>query len=269
MKKGDTSPNKGKKQRTDHPLFRSRLRKRMGELGLSGNALAEKAGISSGLVSQYLSGAPDAYGTRVYKTPSLDKLASLAAALDVSLDYFTDESMTCSTLEKQGICDRTGLSDKAIDTLTFLKENSPECISALNLILETYNDAFRRGISHSDGIFQTVSKILDIGKQRLSVHVDDETVSIDSGSFVFVSGSEEEPDTLIPAGTLVKEQLLSELRHQTERLADFRNDPEGFTKKDQRKQKKVSAKLKRDLKNLEKKLLPLHTRNHSAEKSAQ
>jgi len=98
------------------------------ELAKSQPTLAENFRISRQLISQYTKGETQ---------PSVDKLCLIAEFFHVSTDYLlgrVDVSTTDTTLRQ--ICERTGLSEKAINQLLKINSDYKDASYILNQLLE-------------------------------------------------------------------------------------------------------------------------------------
>lgn len=93
------------------PQLGPAIRKRRKQLGLTLQALSDRAGVSVGYLSQV---------ERDNATPSLGTLAQIAQALDVGLDYFVAAPKPADGLTRAGARPRFALADSSLtyETLT-------------------------------------------------------------------------------------------------------------------------------------------------------
>lgn len=102
----------------DLDLFRKRFHDRYKELGYTIKTLSEATGISVFTIQTWLYGKNDqATGENKPYYPSLSKICKVAEVLKVSVDYFINPDMNCTTVNNQMISNYTGLTDTAINNL--------------------------------------------------------------------------------------------------------------------------------------------------------
>lgn len=131
----------------DLDLFRKRFHDRYKELGYTIKTLSEATGINEYTIQQWLYGkTDDTTGEKKQYYPSLSKICKVAEVLKVSVDYFINPDMKCTTVTNQMISNYTGLNDCAIDNLhvDFIdRENTHSVLHYVDMVnfLLSYRDS--------------------------------------------------------------------------------------------------------------------------------
>lgn len=108
--------------------FAQRLKALRKERGVTQQQLADGVGISKGGLSYYENAG---------RTPDISILERFADYFGVTTDYLLGRTNAQTKKTKlQAVCNYTGLSDKAVNLLSDLKENSPAQLRAINFLLE-------------------------------------------------------------------------------------------------------------------------------------
>jgi transcriptional regulator with XRE-family HTH domain len=101
----------------------TRIRERMEKQQLTNAGLAEKVGVSSAAISQFVNGQTN---------PTLETLVKIANAFDTTTDYLLGR--TDDPNVQRSVIDDTGLSDEAVKHLKLIKENHTQVPDALCLL---------------------------------------------------------------------------------------------------------------------------------------
>lgn len=108
--------------------FAQRLKTLRKERGITQQQLADGVGISKGGLSYYENSG---------RTPDISILERFADYFGVTTDYLLGRTNAQTQKAKlQAVCNYTGLSDKSINLLSDLKENSPAQLRVINFLLE-------------------------------------------------------------------------------------------------------------------------------------
>lgn len=108
--------------------FAQRLKVLRKERGITQQQLADGVGISKGGLSYYENAG---------RTPDISILERFADYFGVTTDYLLGRTNAQTQKAKlQAVCNYTGLSDKSVNLLAELKENSPAQLRAINFLLE-------------------------------------------------------------------------------------------------------------------------------------
>ncbi len=108
--------------------FAQRLKVLRKERGITQQQLADGVGISKGGLSYYENAG---------RTPDISILERFADYFGVTTDYLLGRTNAQTQKAKlQSVCNYTGLSDKAVNLLSDLKENSPAQLRVINFLLE-------------------------------------------------------------------------------------------------------------------------------------
>lgn len=108
--------------------FAQRLKTLRKERGITQQQLADGVGISKGGLSYYENSG---------RTPDISILERFADFFGVTTDYLLGRTNAQTQKAKlQAVCNYTGLSDKSIELLSDLKENSPAQLRVINFLLE-------------------------------------------------------------------------------------------------------------------------------------
>lgn len=108
--------------------FAQRLKVLRKERGITQQQLADGVGISKGGLSYYENAG---------RTPDISILERFADYFCVTTDYLLGRTNAQTQKAKlQAVCNYTGLSDKSVNLLAELKENSPAQLRAINFLLE-------------------------------------------------------------------------------------------------------------------------------------
>lgn len=108
--------------------FAQRLKVLRKERGITQQQLADGVGISKGGLSYYENAG---------RTPDISILERFADYFGVTTDYLLGRTNAQTQKAKlQAVCNHTGLSDKSVNLLSNLKENSPAQLQAINFLLE-------------------------------------------------------------------------------------------------------------------------------------
>lgn len=108
--------------------FAQRLKTLRKERGITQQQLADGVGISKGGLSYYENAG---------RTPDISILERFADYFGVTTDYLLGRTNAQTQKAKlQAVCNHTGLSDKAVNLLSDLKENSPAQLRVINFLLE-------------------------------------------------------------------------------------------------------------------------------------
>lgn len=112
--------------------FAQRLKTLRRERGITQQQLADGVGISKGGLSYYENSG---------RTPDISILERFADYFGVTTDYLLGRTNAQTQKAKlQAVCNYTGLSDKSVELLSDLKENSPEQLRVINFLLEQAGD---------------------------------------------------------------------------------------------------------------------------------
>lgn len=112
--------------------FAQRLKALRRERGITQQQLADGVGISKGGLSYYENSG---------RTPDISILERFADYFGVTTDYLLGRTNAQTQKVKlQAVCNYTGLSDKAVNLLSDLKENSPAQLRVINFLLEQAED---------------------------------------------------------------------------------------------------------------------------------
>ncbi len=105
-----------------------RLKTLRKERGITQQQLADGVGISKGGLSYYENAG---------RTPDISILERFANYFGVTTDYLLGRTNAQTQKAKlQAVCNHTGLSDKSVNLLSDLKENSPAQLRVINFLLE-------------------------------------------------------------------------------------------------------------------------------------
>lgn len=108
--------------------FAQRLKTLRKERGITQQQLADGVGISKGGLSYYENAG---------RTPDISILERFADYFEVTTDYLLGRTNVQTQKAKlQAVCNYTGLSDKAVNLLSDLKESSPAQLRVINFLLE-------------------------------------------------------------------------------------------------------------------------------------
>lgn len=108
--------------------FAQRLKTLRKERGITQQQLADGVGISKGGLSYYENSG---------RTPDISILERFADFFGVTTDYLLGRTNAQTQKAKlQAVCNYTGLSDKSVNLLSDLKENSPAQLRVINCLLE-------------------------------------------------------------------------------------------------------------------------------------
>lgn len=108
--------------------FAMRLKTLRKERGITQQELADGVGISKGGLSYYENSG---------RTPDISILERFADYFGVTTDYLLGRTNAQTQKAKlQAVCNHTGLSDKAVNLLSDLKETSPAQLRVINFLLE-------------------------------------------------------------------------------------------------------------------------------------
>lgn len=108
--------------------FAQRLKALRKERGITQQQLADGVGISKGGLSYYENAG---------RTPDISILERFADYFGVTTDYLLGRTNAQTKKAKlQAVCNHTGLSDKAVNLLSDLKESSPAQLRVINFLLE-------------------------------------------------------------------------------------------------------------------------------------
>ncbi len=108
--------------------FAQRLKTLRKERGITQQQLADGVGISKGGLSYYENAG---------RTPDISILERFADYFGVTTDYLLGRTNAQTQKAKlQAVCNHTGLSDKSVNLLSDLKENSPAQLRVVNFLLE-------------------------------------------------------------------------------------------------------------------------------------
>lgn len=108
--------------------FAQRLKTLRKERGITQQQLADGVGISKGGLSYYENAG---------RTPDISILERFADYFGVTTDYLLGRTNAQTQKAKlQAVCNHTGLSDKAVNLLSDLKESSPAQLRVINFLLE-------------------------------------------------------------------------------------------------------------------------------------
>lgn len=108
--------------------FAQRLKTLRKERGITQQQLADGVGISKGGLSYYENAG---------RTPDISILERFADYFGVTTDYLLGRTNAQTPKAKlQAVCNHTGLSDKTVNLLSDLKENSPDQLRVINFLLE-------------------------------------------------------------------------------------------------------------------------------------
>ncbi len=108
--------------------FAQRLKTLRKERGITQQQLADGVGISKGGLSYYENAG---------RTPDISILERFADYFGVTTDYLLGRTNAQTQKAKlQAVCNHTGLSDKAVNLLSDLKESSPTQLRVINFLLE-------------------------------------------------------------------------------------------------------------------------------------
>lgn len=108
--------------------FAQRLKVLRKERGITQQQLADGVGISKGGLSYYENAG---------RTPDISILERFADYFGVTTDYLLGRTNAQTQKAKlQAVCNYTGLSDKSVNLLAELKENSPAQLRVINFLLE-------------------------------------------------------------------------------------------------------------------------------------
>ncbi len=108
--------------------FAQRLKALRKERGITQQQLADGVGISKGGLSYYENAG---------RTPDISILERFADYFGVTTDYLLGRTNAQTQKAKlQAVCNHTGLSDKSVNLLSDLKENSPAQLRVINFLLE-------------------------------------------------------------------------------------------------------------------------------------
>ncbi len=108
--------------------FAQRLKTLRKERGITQQQLADGVGISKGGLSYYENSG---------RTPDISILERFADYFGVTTDYLLGRTNAQTQKAKlQAVCNHTGLSDKAVNLLSGLKESSPAQLRVINFLLE-------------------------------------------------------------------------------------------------------------------------------------
>ena len=126
-----------KKANTDYPVLRDRLKELREYRNQSISQAAEFIGVSRKMYINWTSGKAAGVG-QIYSTPSLEYLIKIANAYHVTLDYLLGLT-DWSTPERDYIGKATGLSDKALKGLQFIRpyeDDYSAVLDTINFLLE-------------------------------------------------------------------------------------------------------------------------------------
>jgi len=108
--------------------FAQRLKALRKEHGITQQQLADGVGISKGGLSYYENAG---------RTPDISILERFADYFGVTTDYLLGRTNAQTPKAKlQAVCNHTGLSDKSVNLLAELKENSPAQLRVIDFLLE-------------------------------------------------------------------------------------------------------------------------------------
>ena len=108
--------------------FGDRLKTLRRERGITQQELADAIGISKGGLCYY---------ENTNRAPDITVLEKFADYFKVSADYLLGRTNAQTQKAKlQAVCNHTGLSDKSVNLLSDLKENSPAQLRVINFLLE-------------------------------------------------------------------------------------------------------------------------------------
>ncbi len=108
--------------------FAQRLKTLRKERGITQQQLADGVGISKGGLSYYENAG---------RTPDISILERFADYFGVTTDYLLGRTNSQTQKAKlKAVCNHTGLSDKAVNLLSGLKESSPAQLRVINFLLE-------------------------------------------------------------------------------------------------------------------------------------
>ena len=108
--------------------FAQRLKTLRKERGITQQQLADGVGLSKGGLSYYENAG---------RTPDISILERFADYFGVTTDYLLGRTNAQTQKAKlQAACNHTGLSDKSVNLLSDLKENSPVQLRTVNFLLE-------------------------------------------------------------------------------------------------------------------------------------
>ncbi len=108
--------------------FAQRLKTLRKERGITQQQLADGVGLSKGGLSYYENAG---------RTPDISILERFADYFGVTTDYLLGRTNAQTQKAKlQAVCNHTGLSDKSVNLLSDLKENSPVQLRTVNFLLE-------------------------------------------------------------------------------------------------------------------------------------
>ncbi|NIY73930.1 helix-turn-helix transcriptional regulator [Marivivens donghaensis] len=160
------------KPRKNEPQLGFAIRSRRKQLGLTLQALGEKAGVSVGYLSQV---------ERDNATPSLGTLAQIATALDTGLEYFITSSKPSDGLSRANRRDRFSVAGSPVTYETIAAEYPGAAMSSYILNIPPHYTS--ETVSHEG------EEVLFILEGRIEQTLDGEVIAMECGDSLHFNGS--------------------------------------------------------------------------------